>query len=280
MLSFEERELGRQMRQLAATIVVPPAPPIGRRGLVPLWPILASLAIAVIVLAIVARPATRGGDTLGPRSPAPGATAIATLTPSPSPSAAPSTTPVPPTPVPLPPTPTPSPVVLRGDGGFASRLTLPFPASAARFTHGGTGSFTVLAVIDVNGFDSHQLNVNTTGAYDGERLITSNDFVLYIAANGAWTATFRAVTCCATDPAFAGRGDRVSAMFRQPPRDAMWEFAHDGRSNFLLYAHCSDGYQEVLNRIGSFQESRVVSLAGEWCFWEVRGDGNWSIRPR
>lgn len=82
MLSFEERELGRQMRQLAATIVVPAAPPIGRRGLVPLWPVLVSLAIAVIVLAIVARPATRGGDTLSPGSPAPGAT----LTPSPSPS--------------------------------------------------------------------------------------------------------------------------------------------------------------------------------------------------
>lgn len=274
MLSFEERELGRQMRQLAASIVVPPAPPIGRRGLVPLWPVLASLAIAVIVLAIVARPATRGGDMLSPGSPAPGAT----LTPSPSPSAAPSTTPVPPTPAPLPPTPTPSPVVLRGDGGFASSLALPFPASAARFTHGGTGSFTVTAVVGDD--PTLQLNVKTTGAYDGERLITSNDFGLVIEANGAWTATFRAVTCCATDPAFAGRGDRVSAMFRQPPQNAMWEFAHDGRSNFLLYAHCSDRYQEVLNRIGSFEESRVLSLGGEWCFWEVRGDGNWSIRPR
>lgn len=85
MLSFDERELGRQMGQLAATIVVPPAPPIGTRGLVPLWPVLASLAIAVLVVVIVGRPATRGGDTLSPSSPAPGAT----VTPSPSPSPSP-----------------------------------------------------------------------------------------------------------------------------------------------------------------------------------------------
>lgn len=94
MLSFDERELGRQMQQLAATIVVPPAPSIGRRGRVPLWPVLASLAVAVIVLATVAQLAPRGRDTLSPRSPAPGVI----ITPSPSPSPSPTPSPASPTP--------------------------------------------------------------------------------------------------------------------------------------------------------------------------------------
>ncbi len=78
------------MRALAASIVVPPAPPIGARGRLGLLPVLASVAVAVIVLATVAQLASRDSDTLSPRSPAPGATATPTVTPSPSPSPSPS----------------------------------------------------------------------------------------------------------------------------------------------------------------------------------------------
>ena len=91
MLTFDERELGRQMRELAATIVVPTAPPIATRGRFPLWPALASVAVLVIVLATVSQLATRDGQTLSPGSPTPVSTATATppVTPSPCPSVSP-----------------------------------------------------------------------------------------------------------------------------------------------------------------------------------------------
>jgi hypothetical protein len=89
VLTFDERELGRQMRELAATIVVPTAPPIATRGRVPLWPALATVAALVIVLVTVAQLATRDGETLSPGSPAPVATATPPVTPSPCPSASP-----------------------------------------------------------------------------------------------------------------------------------------------------------------------------------------------
>lgn len=82
MLTFDERELGRQMRELAATIVVPTAPPIAARRRVSLWPALASVAVLVIVLATVSQLATRDDQRLSPSSPAP-------VTPSPCPSASP-----------------------------------------------------------------------------------------------------------------------------------------------------------------------------------------------
>ena len=69
-MTFDERELGRQMRELAATIVVPTAPPIARRGRFPLWPALASVAALVIVLVAVSQLATRDGQTISPGSPA------------------------------------------------------------------------------------------------------------------------------------------------------------------------------------------------------------------
>jgi hypothetical protein len=89
VLTFDERELGRQMRELAATILVPTAPPIAARRRVPLWPALASVAALVFVLATVAQVATRDGETLSPGSPAAVPPATPPVTPSPCPSASP-----------------------------------------------------------------------------------------------------------------------------------------------------------------------------------------------
>ena len=85
MLTFDERELGRQVRELAATIVVPTAPPIAARRRVSRWPALASVAVLVTVSQL----ATRDGQTLSPGSPTtvPTATATPPVTPSPCPSA-------------------------------------------------------------------------------------------------------------------------------------------------------------------------------------------------
>jgi hypothetical protein len=89
VLKFDERELGRQMRELAATIVVPTAPPIATRDRRPLWSALAFVAALVIVSATVAQFATPHSEMLSPGSPAPVPTATPPVTPSPCPSASP-----------------------------------------------------------------------------------------------------------------------------------------------------------------------------------------------
>lgn len=87
MLTFDERELGRQMRELAARIVVPTTPPIAERRRVSAWPALASVALLLIVVATVAPLATRHSQTVSPGSPAP--VPVATATPSACPSTSP-----------------------------------------------------------------------------------------------------------------------------------------------------------------------------------------------
>lgn len=84
------------MRELAAAIVVPAAPPIAARGRVPLWPALASVAALLIILAIVIpQLAPRNGETLAPRSAAPVPTATPQVTPPVTPSPCPSVSPTP-----------------------------------------------------------------------------------------------------------------------------------------------------------------------------------------
>jgi hypothetical protein len=87
VLSFEERELGQRMQELAARVVVPPAPTLAARGRIPLLAVLASVTVAVVVLVTVGQIATRESNTLSPGSPVPAVTA--TPTPSPSPVATP-----------------------------------------------------------------------------------------------------------------------------------------------------------------------------------------------
>jgi hypothetical protein len=95
MLTFDERELGRQIRELAATIDVPTARPIATSDRVPLWPALALVAALVIVFATVAQLATPDGVTLSPGSPARLHTAMPTATPPATPSPCPSASPTP-----------------------------------------------------------------------------------------------------------------------------------------------------------------------------------------
>lgn len=87
MLSFDERDLASQMRALAASIVVPPAPPMATRTRLPLLPAVAALVVLMVIATTVAQLATRNGDRLHPSSPFP---ASPTLSPSPSPSPTPS----------------------------------------------------------------------------------------------------------------------------------------------------------------------------------------------
>ena len=65
MLSFEERELARQFRELGARIVVPRAAPQRGRAGIPLLALLVALAAIAIVVAIVAR----GDDSWNTASP-------------------------------------------------------------------------------------------------------------------------------------------------------------------------------------------------------------------
>ena len=168
------------------------------------------------------------------------------------------------------------PIVVHGTGHAATgAITLPAPISVAHITHDGQGSFVVESFVGSQG----DLLINTIGAYDGFRpLLDGSPVQLNIEADGAWTVTITAITCCAASGAFAGSGDAVSSQFN-PPARGPWEFSNTGRRSYVAYAHCVSGDQLLLNRSGSFQLSTIVMFGRGPCYWEVISDGSWSIGP-
>lgn len=175
------------------------------------------------------------------------------------------------------PTPRPSPITLSGRGQTATDvITPPGPVALARFTHAGTRNFVVYIVRPGAPDD---LLINAIGSYEGVRPITGAEPLrLNIEADGAWTVTLEAIDVGAQPP-FSGRGDAASDLFT-PPASGAWEFAHDGTRNFIVYAHCAGGSQLMQNRIGAFEGSQIITFGRGPCFWEVRADGAWSLRPR
>lgn len=180
------------------------------------------------------------------------------------------------------PTPRPEPIVLSGSGNYATDpVELPYPANAT-FTHRGAANF---IVYQHQGGREHLL-VNTIGSYEGtrplwaERQTLTKPSLFDITADGAWTITIEAIDCCAESGEFEGRGDAVSVGFLTDAPSGPWEIRHDGSENFIVYLHCTAGSTLVVNEIGPVEESAVVTLRGDFCIWEVRADGAWSLRPR
>jgi hypothetical protein len=175
------------------------------------------------------------------------------------------------------PTPIPEPVVLSGRGQTATEpVRLPSAISVATFTHSGWSNF----IVQVHqGSARPDLLINVIGNYNGARPLTGSEPIIFdIDADGAWTIRIEPIGR-ATSPAFEGVGDAVSGLF-DPPSPGAWEFFHDGRSNFIVRAHCGGGTTLVQNEIGAVSGSRVVTFRSGPCTWEVRADGNWRLAPR
>jgi hypothetical protein len=142
-------------------------------------------------------------------------------------------------------------------------------------THDGKSTFIVTAL---QGSQS-EVVTQAIGAYNGQRpLVVQGPVSFQVTADGAWTLRVQPMSSGGT-PSFNGDGDRVSAYFA-PPRPATWAISHDGRTNFFVYAHCVGGSIVVEDRNGAFQDTPQVEFPRGPCFWEVRADGTWSIKPQ
>lgn len=196
------------------------------------------------------------------------------LTPTPTPRP-PTATPVLPTAT-LAPTSTPQPISLSGRGQTATNPVTPLASlSVITLTHNGQANFIVHAV---SGSQDISL-VNAIGPYRGQRPLIGNQPVVFdIRADGAWTIRIDPIQFGGS-PAFQGTGDAVSPLFT-PPSNGPWEISHNGQANFIVHLYCRDGEATVQNAIGPVQGSRLLRFGQAPCFWEVRADGAWSLKPR
>jgi len=107
--------------------------------------------------------------------------------------------------------------------------------------------------------------------------INSGTVAFDVTADGEWSIKVEPLSSGGS-PSFSGAGDLVSPLFT-PPRVGNWAIAHDESAEFVVYAHCTGGSVLVEDVSGAVQEQQQVAFARGPCFWEVRADGAWSLKP-
>ena len=156
---------------------------------------------------------------------------------------------------------------------YAGGLTIGI--DVVTLSHDGRSSFIVTAVQG----DHSELVTSAIGTYRGQRpLVVEGPVSFRVTADGVWSLKVQPMSNGGT-PAFSGSGDAVSAYFN-PPGPTMWSVSHDGQTSFFVYAHCLGGSIAVESKAGIVQDTTRVEFPRGPCFWEVRGDGAWSMQPQ
>jgi hypothetical protein len=146
-------------------------------------------------------------------------------------------------------------------------------------THDGSRNFIVHSFVGEN----EDSLVNAIGPYQGARpLIGGQETYFEVRADGNWTIHLEPLS---RDDVVAqgieGHGDTVSALFAPAKQGTVpYNLTHNGERNFIVHLYCADGQDSVENAIGPVDGSVVVRFEGEPCFWEVRADGDWSLKPK
>jgi hypothetical protein len=142
-------------------------------------------------------------------------------------------------------------------------------------THDGQSSFIVTAV---QGQERENLT-RAIGVYRGQRpLVVQGPVSFQVQADGPWTIRIQPMSSGGS-PAFSGSGDAVSAYFNPPPPTS-WNLSHAGKSGFFVFAHCLGDSIVVEDRSGVIDDTELVEFPRGPCFWEVRADGAWSLKPQ
>ena len=99
-----------------------------------------------------------------------------------------------------------------------------------------------------------------------------------IRAEGNWTITVSTVTNLSTN-SVTSIGDKVSGVFNLPGTGTTVSINNTGISNFIVWAHYSDGTSQLLvNNIGAYSGQAVLNNPKKTnCYLEVKSDGQWTV---
>ncbi len=144
------------------------------------------------------------------------------------------------------------------------------------FTHTGRSNFIIWMYDSSNNKD---LLVNEVGRYDSYVLLDGvSPYSFEISADGAWSYTIEKITTTDRE-SFSGRGDFVTPIISSS--EQIWEFSHDGSSNFIVWVHTAKGSDLLVNEIGRYDGRKVIDMlsTGGSMIFEVKADGNWTLGP-
>ena len=185
----------------------------------------------------------------------------------------------------LPPTTTTTlpPVFAEGDGRGDDVVEVVIPSAAAvvTFTHDGSSNF-IVRPFDSD-FDTGQTLVNVIGRYEGTRplqLFEGEEVAGFeIQANGNWTFLIENITSARNEScsptAVEGDGDDVVVINDFLGAGGPADITHGGDSNFIVHAYGGGDTSSLVNEIGSYEGTVLVTT--DSFLWEFEADGVWSI---
>jgi len=155
--------------------------------------------------------------------------------------------------------------------------------SVITLTHSGDSNF-IVRVLSTSDDDTEYL-VNEIGDYDGVTAFgvdATGEYVLDIDADGPWTATIeqpRDTSEAEYTKSFSGEGMMVTDFIKVEEGLAVFNFTHDGDSNFIV--HLLDDGGDVVgylaNQIGEYEGS-IAEYVDEGTYVVcIDADGEWTM---
>lgn len=168
-----------------------------------------------------------------------------------------------------------------GRGDDVVEVTIPSDPAIVTFTHDGSSNF-VVRPFDAS-FETGSSLVNVIGPYEGTRplqIFEGEEVAGFeITADGNWTFLIehvlyaRSGSC--SQAVVEGDGDDVVSIDDFIGAGGPADITHDGDSNFIVHAYGGGDNSSLVNEIGPYEGTVLVS-EDSW-LWEMESEGVWSI---
>jgi hypothetical protein len=170
------------------------------------------------------------------------------------------------------------PIIITGSGdSVTNAVEVSLPYAIVTFTHNGRSNFIIHQYDD--SFNRVGSLVNEIGVYAGNKLLEVDGNVVFnVRGDGDWEIKISPLVATEIS-SFSGNGDDVSGVFLAPA-NGVWEFTHDGSSNFIIHLYTSNGRRSIVNEIGAYNGTKIVDFGNNMAWWVVRADGKWTIAPQ
>ncbi|GAA0992927.1 hypothetical protein GCM10009555_082760 [Acrocarpospora macrocephala] len=164
----------------------------------------------------------------------------------------------------------------QGQGPALLRIDPTTGEGLITLTHAGNANF-IVTTVDATGAERDL--VNTTGRYEGTRLIGSNNTqitALRIQADGAWTATTKPLLDAQVwnGPTIQGQGDQVLRLDRPIGRHTPARASHPGKGIFLVHV-IGNGTELQVDAADTFTGEFLLKTGTT--FVDIHADGPWTL---
>lgn len=147
--------------------------------------------------------------------------------------------------------------------------------SYLRVTGGGNGHFSVKSHYG----SDYDLNVNTTKSYDGTTLLfPKREYSFEIVSKGSWNIEVHRLGTSSTDK-FSGSTDTVTPMCVATSN--VYSIEAPGSGHFSVKGYYGNGdYDLLVNTTDSYSGKVMFNHKGDYCFFVVDSERDWSISPQ